>query len=140
MNCERFDIDNLFDQPFQVDKHLLGRLTTLKGILEKKYRSILKTIIVQGARTEQSNIEYYQKKYGEAWEKFYNKNSLHVVRKETGNILRALDIGFEKESGERISGVEIYRTIQENALFNQVGIADNYVHVDLLTRSWTYNK
>ena len=138
MNCEKFDIDNLFDYPFQVDKHLLGRMTQLKILLEAKYRASLTTIIVQGARTDESNKEYYQKKYGESWEKFYNARSLHIVRKDTGNMLRAVDIAFETEKGERITGQEIYRTIKDNFLFSTVGIADNYVHVDVLIRAFHY--
>jgi hypothetical protein len=133
-----FDVDCLFDEPFIVDKNLISRIETLREVLEKKYRSTVSLIIIQGARTDTSNLEYYQKKYGDDWKKFYNARSLHVVKEDTGNILRAADIGFVLPNGERISGQIIYRAIQEIALFSNVGIADTYVHVDCLLRSWKY--
>ena len=109
-----FDIDNLFKEEFIVDPYLIKSLGTLKHVLELKYRCDLKEIIVQGARTDDSNIEYYQNKYGGDWKKFYNKNSLHIVKEETGSMLRATDVGYERENGKRLSGDEIYRAIQEN--------------------------
>ena len=140
MNYSDFDIDNLFvNKPFEVDKHLLIRLQMLKDALIDRYREEPKLIIIQGARTEESNIEYYQIKYGDSWKKHYCKNSLHVIKEETGNILRAVDIAFELANGSRISGIILSRIVQERYLFSNVGISKNYIHVDVLVRTWFYH-
>lgn len=139
MNWKDCDKDNLFRKVFTLDYNLERRIKMLKEILEEKYRTKLLLVVVQGARTDESNEEYYQKKYGETWRKYYNKNSLHVVRADTGNTLRAADIGFIREdNGQRLTGQEIYRIIQEHYLFGNVGVDELFVHVDTLIRTWVY--
>lgn len=138
MYYKDFDTENVFEESFDVDPNLERRITMLQDLLEERYRCKFNLVIVQGARTDKSNEEYYQKKYGEEWKRYYRQSSLHVVKPETGMMLRAVDIGFETEDRRRITGQEIYRVIQENYLFGNVGIADYYVHVDVLIRTWKY--
>lgn len=139
MNFRQFDPNNLFDSNlFVVDRHLIRSLRLLHSELEKRYRCKLIQVIVDGARTVEFNKELYQNKYGKEWKNYYSANNLHVIQENTGAILRAVDVAYEKENKERIKGQELYRVIQDLYLFSNIGIADTYVHVDTFVRVWRY--
>jgi hypothetical protein len=122
----------------KIDAHLQRNIHILQNLLELELKERLIFILIEGARTEDENIEYYQNKYGENWKKYYNSNSLHIVKESTGNILKAMDIAFKKEDGSYLPGRDILKVIQDNFLFSNVGVAENYVHVDVMIRTWYY--